>query len=66
MGNVLWGDLQEYIFLEPPGWDFGAEIDAEVPETPKHSVAHWGPLTWCLEKDPGQSGQPVHGTVGAN
>lgn len=35
---------------------FGAEIGAEVPETPKRSAARWGPLAWCLEKDPGQPG----------
>lgn len=66
MGNVLWSDLPEYFFLEPPNWNFGAEIGDEVPETPKCSVAYRGPLAWCLEKDSGQPGQSVLGTVAAN
>lgn len=56
-------DLQEYFFffLELPNWDFGVEIGAEVPETLKYTVAHWGPLARCLEKGSGQSVPPVLG-----
>lgn len=50
-----------FFFLEPPNWDFGVEIGAEVPETPKCTVAHWGPLAWCLEKGSGQAVPPVPG-----
>lgn len=61
--GVTFGNISSCDFLTGT---FGAEIGAEVPETPKCSVAHWGPLAWCLEKDPEQPGQPVQGTVGAN
>lgn len=64
MENILCDDLLEYIFfffLEPPNWDFGVEIGAEVPETPKGTVAHWGPLAWCLEKGSGQAVPSVPG-----
>lgn len=61
MENVLCRDLREYFVLEPPSWDFGVEIGAEVPETPKCTMAHWGPLAWCLEKGSGQAVPPVLG-----
>lgn len=50
-----------FFFLELPNWDFGVEIGAEVPETLKYTVAHWGPLAPCLEKGSGQSVPPVLG-----
>lgn len=59
MEIVLCYDLRKYFFLEPPSRDFGVEIGAEVPGTPKHTVAHWGPLAWCLEKGSGQAVPPV-------
>lgn len=37
-----------FFFLEPPNWNFGAELGAEVPGIPEFSVTHWGPLAGCL------------------
>lgn len=34
--------FESFFSLEPPNWDFGVEIGAEVPETPECIVAHWG------------------------
>lgn len=55
--GVTFGSI--FFFLEPPNWDFGAEIGAEVLGTPKCSAAHWGPLAWCLEKGSEQTVQLV-------